>query len=450
MLAVGRLCGLSDTLHGQASDPTLLDATVSTISSASQPNLVVAAMYLLYAAVRSSAEVAQVAVEQNATAALCERLEDSDVTTKQAAVWCLAAIASHEASLASAVIDAGALPMLLLCLKERSLPLRRLTLSCLGSIAKHEQSLAELVAKEGACTAALGCLTLKDMLLRRQACRMLACAVQHHSGACEWVPTKEREPIIETLRIADPQTVAFAATLVQQLAKHSNSVASSFYELGALPLLVASIGSGEASPAPAAAALGHLCDASSDAAIEAVKLGAIEAIHPLLAAHAPIPICCVLSCALGAMSSSDESVAKKVDGSGCIELLAEATLLSGRKHGEAAREVLRKGFGKLLSKSNAYGALVYLLERLPFSGAFCEPLILASLLKAISRVLGMKGAWRLDFMQRGALTVAQQAGNIKGSQELKDALKQLNAVYPSQMVAATAPDYEKKLLDKIV
>ena len=50
-------------------------------------------------------------------------------------------------------------------------------------------------------------------------------------------------------------------------------------------------------------------------------------------------------------------------------------------------------------------------------------------------------------MQRGALTIAQQAG--KGGGELRDALKALNATFPPQMVAATAPDYEERLLDKI-
>jgi len=64
-------------------------------------------------------------------------------------------------------------------------------------------------------------------------------------------------------------------------------------------------------------------------------------------------------------------------------------------------------------------------------------------------VLGAKGSLRLDFMQRGALSIAQQATKI-ASEELKNALKTLNSTFPNQMVAATAPDYETKLLDKIV
>jgi len=450
MLAVGRLCGISDMLHGQVADPTLLDATVSTISAGAQPSLVVAAMYLLHAAVKSSSEIAHLAVERNALGALCERLEETDSQTKMAVVWCLSAIASHEQPLAAAVADAGALPLLLLCLKEHSLPLRRLTLSCLGTIAKHEQGLAEQVHKEGALTAALGLLsTCKDMLLRRQACRTLALATQHHDGALEWVPKKEHGAIVETMRMADPETAAFAATLMQQLAKKSSGVGANFYELGAVPLLVNHMRTGGASPASAAAALAHVCDGSGEAAVAAVQLGALEVIQPLLAAHAPVPVCVVLSQCLGAMAHADEKVAKAVDKSGCLQLVAEATLLSKRKVGPAARAVLRGGMGKALGKCNDYGVLVYLVEALPFSGPNCEAPILAALLKALARVLGAKGSLRLDFMQRGALSIAQQATKI-ASEELKNALKTLNSTFPNQMVAATAPDYETKLLDKIV
>ncbi|KOO25325.1 axoneme central apparatus [Chrysochromulina tobinii] len=451
MLAVGRLCGLSDKLHGQVADPTLLDATISTITSSSQPSLVHAAMFLLHTAVRSSAEVAHLAVEHNALVAVCERLEDTDSQTKQAAVWCLCSIASHEAPLASAVVEAGAVPLLILCLKEHSLPLRRLTLSCLGSIAKHEQVLAEVLHKEGALSAAVEFLSSPDMLLRRHACRALACATQHHTGANEWVPAPARKLLVETMQVADPETLAFAATLAQQLAKHSNSVASSFHDLGAVPLLVAHMRQGHASPTSAAAAIGHICDGSSAAAVAALQLGVLETIHALLASHAPVPVCVVLCQCLGAMSNADETVAKAIDQSGCLQLVLEATLLSKRKIGPAARQVLRAGLGRALGKCASYPVLVFLLERLPFTGPHCEPPILAALLKALARVLSTKGTYRLDFMQRGALSVAQQASKIK-SPELLDALKTLNSpsIFPKQMVDATAPDYESKLLDKIV
>ena len=49
---------------------------------------------------------------------------------------------------------------------------------------------------------------------------------------------------------------------------------------------------------------------------------------------------------------------------------------------------------------------------------------------------------------RGALTLVQSAAK-SSSGELREALKALNATFPAQMVAATDPDYEQKLLDKI-
>jgi hypothetical protein len=126
MLAVGRLCGLSDQLHGQFAEVNTLNAAVSTVATGASSSLVKAALFLIFSAVRSSSEIGQLAVEANALGAICERLEDLDAGLKQASVWCLSAFANHDAALAGAVVESEALPLLMLCLKVRrvaSLPL---------------------------------------------------------------------------------------------------------------------------------------------------------------------------------------------------------------------------------------------------------------------------------------------------------------------------------------
>ena len=150
MLAIGRMCSLSDNLHGKLAQPELLAETIKTITNAASPELLKASIYLLQSSVQTSAEVARLAVDAGALPSLCERLEDADAQVKISAVWVLSAIAAHDAALAAAVADAGALPPLMLCLKEPSLPLRRIALSCFGSVGKHDQQLAEMVQKEGA------------------------------------------------------------------------------------------------------------------------------------------------------------------------------------------------------------------------------------------------------------------------------------------------------------
>ena len=423
-------------------------AAITTIAAGAPSGLVKAALFLLHSAVRCSAEVAQAAVERNALVALCERLEDADSAMKTGSVWCLSAVANHDTSLANAVVEAGAIPLLVLCTKEPSLPLRRLALSCIGSIAKHDHPLADLVQKEGGMSAAVGFLAHKDMLLRRQACRLLACALQHEGAPADWMPSAARAQVVETLGTADPETAAFAATLVQQLAKKSNSVASGLVDLGAVPLLVLHIARGGASPAPAAAALGHICDSNPSAAASALDQGVLSAIQPLLAKHAPVHLCAMLCLGLGAIANADEAAAAAVAKSGCLQLMAESTLLSKRKMGPAARAATRKGISKALSKCNEYSVMVYLLESLPLKGPDAEAPVLAALLKAIARLLSAKGSLRLDFMQRGALTLAQDAAKSSSS-DLRDALKALNDTFPKQMVAATAPDYESRLLEQI-
>ena len=150
MLAIGRMCALSDNLHGKLAQPELLAETIKTIANAASPELLKASIYLLQSSVQTSAEAARLAVDAGALPSLCERLEDADAQTKAAATWVLGAIASHDAGLAASVADAGALTPLMLCLKEPSLPLRRIALSCFGSVGKHDQQLAEMVQKEGA------------------------------------------------------------------------------------------------------------------------------------------------------------------------------------------------------------------------------------------------------------------------------------------------------------
>ena len=126
--------------------------------------------------------------------------------------------------------------------------------------------------------------------------------------------------------------------------------------------------------------------------------------------------------------------------------MAESTVLARRKMGPATTALARVGLSKALAKCGEYAVLAWLLEALPVSGPKAENQVAAALLKAIARVLGQKGNLRLDFMRRGALTLAQEA---KGSSEVREALKQLNATFPPQMVAATDPNYEANLLEKV-
>ena len=228
---------------------------------------------------------------------------------------------------------------------------------------------------------------------------------------------------METLRAAgagDGETEAFAATLVQQLSKHSKTVATGFFELKAVPLLVAHIAGGDGSPAPAASALGHICDASADAAAAAVA-GRDRSDQGRARAPAPPPVCAALCSALGAISFAGESHANAIAASGAMQLMAEATILSGRKMGPATTALARKGIAKAVNKCADYEVLTWLIEALPFTGGNAQHEVLAALLKAMGRLLANRGNYRLDFMQRGALTLCQQA--TKGTAELKEGLR---------------------------
>ncbi len=75
--------------------------------------------------------------------------------------------------------------------------------------------------------------------------------------------------------------------------------------------------------------------------------------------------------------------------------------------------------------------------------------MLAATFKGLAAALSAHGSGenRLDFVHRGALAHVQAAQ--AGPPNLQDALKTLNNVFPNQMVQATDPNYEQKLLAMI-
>ena len=66
MLAIGRMCALSDNLHGKLAQPALLAECVKTIANAASPELLKASLYLLQSSVQTSAEAARLAVDAGA------------------------------------------------------------------------------------------------------------------------------------------------------------------------------------------------------------------------------------------------------------------------------------------------------------------------------------------------------------------------------------------------
>ena len=95
---------------------------------------------------------------------------------------------------------------------------------------------------------------------------------------------------------------------MQQLGKHSSSAASMLHDLGAVSLLVGFIAKGVGNLVPACAALGHMVDASSDAADVAVEHGAVSALTGIISAQgSPVHVCAVAAGTVGSISNQSAS-----------------------------------------------------------------------------------------------------------------------------------------------
>jgi len=483
MIAMGRLCSLSDPMRVKLTDSKLLGHVVDTIAKCANTGLLKAALFFLHACTKGSAEAAHTVVDDlGVLAFLCERLESSDPSIKADAAWCLGAIARHDSVLGSAVADCGALSLLGLCLKEPSLPLRRVTLACLGCIGQHDAALAQSLRKEGVLEAALPLLKHRDMMLRRHACRMLAVSLQHSDMEIGWFPQDSARDAMSCLGASsagDTQTATCAAGLVGQLARRSKTLAAVLQEFGVVSPLCALMSKPLAAPVPAATALSYVCDAAPGAALRAKEHGAIASLHALLESRPPAHVCASLCMALGSIAAGDPQGAAAVASSGALQSMVDSTLLPRRKLGAASLKMARVAVTRTFNNCTDYPALVTVLEVLPFPPEQAEkapatdkpasqpPLSAASapasekpaeppvtattvhvaLLKALGLALAKKGEWRHDFLVRGALTLVQQAKRC--GKPMREALKAINKAFPDQMVAATDPDYEKKLLAKL-
>jgi len=464
IIAMGRLCGLSSALCSKVTQPELLRQVVETVTQAASPSLLKAALFFLHASALSSPEVAAELVEMGVLGPLCERVEALDPATKTDAVWCIAAIAKHNAALAKAVSSSGALPLLKLCLKEASLPLRRITLSCLGCIGQHDADLASTLAKDGHLPDTLPMLRHRDLVLRRHACRALAVCVQHLSELGWWKAeaTADAVACLGAALAGDAETASFAAALVGQLARRSKPIAANCHDLGAASLLVALLSNSKASLVPAALALGHLCDAAPDAAAEAIEHGALPALLALLDARPPPHVCAAAAACLGAIGAADEKSAAAVASSGALLAMAQSTVLSRRKLSAATLGAARAAMIQGLAKCVDYSVLVGLFEQMPVPPPAAEPsaeaggppppdeaAVYAALLGALAAAFAKDGNPRHDFLSRGWLAHAQNAG--RAGPKAKEALARLNKAFPAQMVKANQdPDHEKALLAQIV
>jgi hypothetical protein len=462
MIAMGRMCGLSAALCAKVTSPDLLRHVVLLTGQAASAPLLKAALFMLHASARSSAEVAGELVELGALASLCERVETLDPSAKADAVWCLAAIAAHDAPLAKAVACSGALPLLKLCLKEScGMPVRRITLSCLGSIGMHSVDLASTLAKDGLLTEMVPFLRHRDLLLRRHACRGLALCVQHLTDLGFWKPeaTADALACLGPACAADPETAAFAAALVGQLCKQSRSLAGACSEAGAAPML-ARLLRGSKAPVPVAMALGHLCTASPSAAAAATAAGAVDTLLTLLSARPAPHVCAALASCLGAIGGSGAEGAAALASSGALLAMARSTVLSRRKLSRAPADVSRLGLVAGLSRCTDYPTLVALFEemRTPTAGATDLPVegappeesgVYGALLRALAAAFAQNGNHRHDFMSRGHLAHAQSAAGAGAA--AAEGLTKLNAAFPAQMVKASQhSDYEGHLLSQLV
>ena len=501
MVAMGRLCLMSEALRAKVASPALIEEVVKTIAAAASPALLKTAMFLLHGCVRSpgAADAAQAAVEANALPALCERLEDADSSVKAAAVWCLAGIATHNAELAAEVANCGALPLLMLCAREPSLPLVRVAISCFGTLGKHDAAGAARVQSEGAVELAAKMLKHRDALLRRHACRLLALCLQHPGASPAarppatslprrlltrlppagdegngWLKKEAQDEVLVCMAASsdnDAELGTFASALAAQLMRRSSSIAQEYFDKDVLALLVVQLSqaTGGGSPLQPAAALTALCNAVPEAAAAAVKLRCVKQLCALLDASIATHVGAKLCAAVAAIANADADCADAVAKAGGFRAMAHATFLSNRRMSAATTTVAADAIATAVGKTTNFKELSWLVEALPFPSpeaaraakaaaadaddgapaAVDDPKHVAAVLKALGTLLGAGGkeAMCIEFGKRGSLAKAQQAKH--GGPLCKEGLKVLNGAFPKNMVDATDPNYERELLKKL-
>lgn len=439
-LALGRLANYSEDLAEAVVTQEILPQLVYSLG---QQNRFYkkAAAFVLRAVAKHSPHLAQAVVESGALDALVTCLEGFDPSVSESAAWALGYVALHTKELAQAVVDAGAVPLLVHCFKEPELPLKRIAASALADIAKHSPELAQTVVDAGAVPLLSRDISHVDTTLKRMVCNCLAQIAKHSVDLAEVVVEAEIFPrVLHCLRDSDDLVRRNAATCVREVARHTPDLAKLVVNAGGVPALVDFISDASGNQRlPGIMALGYIAAFSETLALAVIVAKGVPPLKDALVEESEDHIKAATAWTLGQIGRHTPDHARAL--AECDVLRRLLAVYVHPASSEDLKSKAKRALKSVVQRCTHLQALEPLIQDSP-------PSILKYVVGQFAKVLPHDLQARKSFVQSGGLQKVQEVKAEVGT-KLRDAVDEITALYPPEIVNYYSPNYSETLLKKL-
>eukprot|EP00820_Chromera_velia_P018706 Cvel_27693.t1-p1 / transcript=Cvel_27693.t1 / gene=Cvel_27693 / organism=Chromera_velia_CCMP2878 / gene_product=Sperm-associated antigen 6, putative / transcript_product=Sperm-associated antigen 6, putative / location=Cvel_scaffold3496:6466-11229(+) / protein_length=470 / sequence_SO=supercontig / SO=protein_coding / is_pseudo=false len=372
-------------------------------------------------------------VDSGALDALVTCLEGFDPSVSEAAAWALGYIARHSKELAQTVVDAGAVPLLVHCFQEPELTLKRISASALSDISKHSPELAQTVVDAGAVTLLSKDISHMDGPLKRQVCGCLSQIAKHSIDLAEVVVEAEVFPrILHCLKDTDECVRRNAATCVREISRHTPDLAKLVVNAGGVAALVDYITDARGNNRlPGIMTLGYIAAFSETLALAVVVSKGIPPLKDALINEPEDHLKAATAWTLGQIGRHSPDHARALAEADVLRRLLAVYL--HQDSSEDLKTKAKRALKSVIQKCTHLPALEPLLQESP-------PNVLKYVVQQFAKVLPHDLQARRSFVQSGGLQKIQEVKAETGS-KLKDAIDEINLLYPVEIVNYYSPNY---------
>ncbi|KXS20492.1 ARM repeat-containing protein [Gonapodya prolifera JEL478] len=472
ILAVARLAENSPEAAEAIVHEGLVQTLISCAESSNRHLKRLSLLALRYTSLHAS-HLARAIAEQGALPRMVAALSDPDPTVKEAAAWGVGAVAGQGADLAASLASLSVLPPLIACAEEPELGVKRAAVAAIGEVAAHGPSLAHALLTHSALPPLLSLLRHPSSTLRRSSLVSIS-RLCHTADLAEAVADAGGVESAVRCSAEEDQAVAKAAVgVMEAVVKHSVELAQMAASFGAIGPVVDFLSRARgAAKMPAILTLTHLSCSSESLALACLASSALPALvaclDPCLVpcdlAEPDIKAAVAAAACLAQMGRHSSEHARMVGGDGVLEKMAGiATRFKGRSDFAAA---------PLPPNSDSKNAAV---RRHSDANMFSHPPhILAPTYRQIAKILAKDPAARREMASCGALEAAQRVlhllrppdgpASILNSRPslpdptpavapelslLAEAVCEINACFPDEIVRYFTPGYEKDMLARL-
>lgn len=401
-----------------------------------------AAAFVLRSLAKHGERHAQAVAASGAIPPLVACLSESDLSVKESSIWAIGFIARHSASLAQAVVDCGTVPLLAEIYKGSEMTLRRISVSTLSDIAKHSEVLTDLVVETGIVPQFIKDIENVDTGLRRQVSACLSQIGKHSEHTASLLVRHDMIPrAILALKDANEHVAKNACTIIRDVARHNESLAKQVVAGGGIAGLVeylegVSIG---VNRTPALAALGNIAGTSDTLALAVISGGVIASLSSSLVDEPEDSVRSVTAWVLGQIGRHSPEHARQLVDADCLRKLLAVFI--HQSSSDELRDKCEAAFKRIVQNVVDVSKLEPLIAGSPQR-------LLIFVVKQLAKILSKNSDGRKHFVQSGCL---QQLQRVKFEPDSKyaSAIKDLNALYPVELISYFSPTYPDQLIQKL-